>query len=243
MNTQIHISSTDAGLRGLAIVGFIALVAAGMWLAVYSARYVPTAVGGLGAAAVSLSSVFTPADGGLSVVPTATTTIPFPEASSTPVVTAPSTPTTSGGTPTAGTPTNGTYPIGGNSSGTLSGQSDLVVSINAVGYLATSSADSFVASATVPSGTRAAVRFTIKNIGTNVSGSWRFSANIPTQSFYLFQSLPQQSLNPNDSIDYVLGFDQANKGAQTITVNADYEHTVAEPNETNNTATAQVTVQ
>jgi subtilase family serine protease len=145
---------------------------------------------------------------------------------------------------TAGTRTSETIPLGGTvPTGTPYGLPDLTTSITAVGYLATTSADSFVASATVPAGSRPAVRFTIKNTGTNVTGSWRFSASIPTQTAYIFQSQPQQSLAPGDSIDYTLGFDQANRGSnQTISVTANFDNAVAESNKNNNSASAAVTI-
>jgi hypothetical protein len=237
--------------NALAVAGFVALIACGIWLAIYATRFVPSVVGGIGSAAVSLGSVFNPAPApSLSVVPstTASTTIPFGPATTSPATTtayAP-TPVTPKPVPTTpGTPTSGTYPIGGTpvTSGAPYGLSDLVVSVNAVGYLATTSADSFIASSTVPAGSRAAVKFTIRNVGTNVTGSWRFSASIPTQTAYIFQSPPQQSLNPGDSIDYTLGFDQANRGAnQTISVTANFDHAVNESNMNNDSASASVTI-
>lgn len=56
-------SRTDTPIRrmvanGAAVVGFVSLVIAGMWLAVYSTRFVPTVVNGAGAAAVYLGSIF-----------------------------------------------------------------------------------------------------------------------------------------------------------------------------------------
>jgi hypothetical protein len=48
-----------AAINGLAIVGFIALLVAGIALAIYSARFLPKTASRIGAAAVSLSSVFT----------------------------------------------------------------------------------------------------------------------------------------------------------------------------------------
>lgn len=231
----------------LAVIGFIALIGAGMWAAVYSTRYVPTVVNKFGAAAVYLGSVFTPSDSSLSVVPTpvATTTPPSNTASSTDSTGDPETPAGPKETvPTPGKKTTSTVPISGTGgSVVLSGLPDLVVTINAVGYLATSSADSFVAAPTVPAGSRPAVRFTIKNVGTNATGAWRFSASIPTQTAYVYESQPQQSLNPGDSIDYTLGFDQANRGVgQTIAIGANFDRAVAESNTNNNSASAQVTV-
>jgi len=246
MNTsETRVFNRPAMVNTLAVVGFVALVGASMWLAVYSTRYIPTVVGRLGAAAVYLGSVFNPADGpSLSVIPTASTTIPFGPATSTePVDTTPT--SAKPVTPTAGDRTSGTYPINGTTAASpvLSGLPDFVVSIDTLGYLATASTDSFVASSTVPSGSRPAVKFSIKNIGSNVASAWRFSASIPTQTSYIFQSPTQQPLNPGDSIDYILGFDQANKGSgQMISITANFDRAVSESNANNNSASAQITI-
>ncbi|MHB1770087.1 MAG: CARDB domain-containing protein [Minisyncoccota bacterium] len=236
-----------AAIHGLAVVGFLTLIALGMSLAVYSARYVPSTVGRLGAAAVSLSQIFTPASSpSLSVVPTASTTIPFDTASSTASTSVThatvSTPAPQPVTPTAGAETGGTYQLGGGAVA-LSGLPDLIVTINAVGYLTSTSTSSFVATTTVPYGENPAVKFTVKNIGTNVAGPWRFSASIPTSSDSIYQSVPQQSLNPGDYIEYTLGFSQPNAGAnQTISVTANFDHAVTESNTNNNSASAKITI-
>ena len=113
-----------------------------------------------------------------------------------------------------------------------------------MGYLTTNSTSSFVAASTVTAGYRPAVQFTIKNIGTNVAGSWRFSANIPTSVGYVFDSLTQQPLNPGDSVAYTLGFDNATIGSnESITITANYDNAIAESNTTNNTASTIVNVQ
>jgi hypothetical protein len=251
-NTQNE--NRTAALNGLALVGFVSLVGAGIWLAIYSAQFVPGAVSRLGAAAVSLSQVFTPGSPSLSVVSGgATTTIPFGNGtttqatSTTPVAT--TTPVTHPTTPVVTTPgqqTTGQYPLNGattTQSVGLYGLPDFAVNITAVGYLATTSASSFVPATVVPAGARPAVQFTIKNIGTNATGSWRFSAMIPTATNYLYQSIPQQNLNPGDSIDYTLGFDQANRGSnQTISITANFDHTVAESNTANDSSSATITV-
>ncbi|HUY62462.1 MAG TPA: CARDB domain-containing protein [Candidatus Paceibacterota bacterium] len=240
----------QAAVNSLAAVGFVALVAGGMWLAVYSARYVPTAIGNLGTAAVSLSSIFASrgAPAGLSVVPAATTTLPFSSASSTMVSTAEPAPVKTASpapspTPATGKETTRTIQVGGATTPALYGLPDFTVTIDATGYLATTSATSFVATSTVPAGSRPAVKFTIKNIGTNATGPWRFSASIPTQTAYIYQSLPQQSLNPGDSIEYTLGFTEANSGAnQTVSITANFDHAVAESNANNDSASAQLTI-
>jgi len=252
MNDIEHTSpNRQTVINGLAVAGFVALVAAGIWLAVYSTRYVPSVVGSIGAAAVSLGSVFNRApDSSLSVIPTASTTISFgddtptttPATTTAPVVATPVAPKPAA--PSAGSQTTGTYPLGTTTApGVAYGLPDLVVNITATGYLLSASADTFIASSTVPSGARPAVRFTIKNIGTNVTGSWRFSASIPTQTAYIFQSQPQQTLGPGDSIDYTLGFDQANRGYnQMISITANFDHAVGESVTTNNSASATVTI-
>ncbi len=247
MNTNYETTSSNrtAAINGLAVVGFVALVAGGMWLAVYSAQFVPAAVSRLGAAAVALTQIFNPApSGGLSVIPTASTTLPFGNATSTATSTGttPSTGTTKP-TPTAGTQTSTTEPIGGTNSATLFGLSDLEVTISTVGYLASSDPNSFVAGTKVPSGARPAVKFTIRNVGTNASGAWKFSASIPTKRSFVYKSASQQNLNPGESIDYTLGFDDAQRGTnQEITLTADYEDKISESNEKNNSAVAAVTI-
>jgi len=233
-------------IQSLAIIGFVSLVVAGIGLAVYSTRFVPTVVNNAGAAAIYLGSFFKPnPEPGLSVIPTASTTISFGESVSSDTTPAPSIPTEPKSVKTtAGTKTENTYQISGSTSGSaLYGLSDLTVTINNVGYLTTTSSDSFVATSTIPADTRPAVSFTIKNVGTNASGAWRFSATIPTQSAYLYQSQLQQSLNPGDSIDYTLGFDQATRGInQMISVTANFDHAIGESNLDNNSASALVTI-
>ncbi|MDP2651752.1 MAG: CARDB domain-containing protein [bacterium] len=243
LNTPMY----QKAISGLAIVGFVTLVSAGIWLALYSTRFVPPVVNGIGAAAVYLGSVFTPAsEPGLSVIPTpvASTTISFPSTDSGQAATETNAPSPASVKPTAGARTNTVSQISGtNVAPALSGLSDLTVHITAVGYLSAASADSFIASSTVPAGSRPAVRFTIKNIGTNIAGPWRFSAYIPTQSSYLYQSQLQQSLNPGDSIDYTLGFDQAIAGTgKLISITANFDHTIGESNTNNNNATTTVTI-
>ncbi len=245
---EMNTSTRQAATNGLAVVGFIALVALGIWLAVYSARYIPIAADQLGAAAVSLSQIFTPAvKPTLTVIPTASTTISFNNSTSTPE----STPTiapkkqTPAAPKTVGDRASGTYPMSGTTTATASlfGFPDLVINIKDVGYLATTSAESFVASSTVPVGSRPAVTFTIKNVGTNATGAWRFSASIPANTAYIYQSQLQPPLNPGDSIDYTLGFDQANKGAdKMISITANFDRAVTESNPDNNSASTKITI-
>jgi CARDB len=249
--TFITTPARQKAVTGLAVVGFVALIVLGLSLAVYSTRFVPGVVNRVGSAAVYLGSVFNPTPApAITVVPnsSAATTISFGASSATPATTTTTTTTTSNvaTTPVAKVPatsgqnTSNTYQIAsGSTAAAPYGLPDLTVYITDIGYLTSASADSYVSATTVPSGDRPAVKFTIKNIGTNWTGTWRFSASIPTRTSYVFQSDQQQSLAPGESIDYTLGFDQALTGAnQLISITANSDHTAAESTESNNNITA-----
>jgi hypothetical protein len=147
--------------------------------------------------------------------------------------------------PTAGSETSNTVALGTTTApvGARYGLADLTSSITATGYLTSADTNSFVPAIVIPHGMRPAVKFTVRNIGTNVAGAWQFQASIPTQVGYQYQSTPQQALNPGDSIDYTLGFDQPNLGAQTITIIANYNNAIIEATTANDTSSAHVTIQ
>ena len=241
-------------VHALAAVGFIVLIILGMALAIYAATFVPRAVSRIGSAAVYLSSVFVPAPTPVALqVVEPGTTVPFPDApgagiatttsavatTTKPVVAHPAT------TPGAGTPDYNVYPVGGTGTtpATLTGFSDLTVKIVETGYLTSADTASFVKSDMVPAGQRGAIKFTISNIGTNVSGTFDFKAPLPTSSTYTFTSDTQSSLLPGEHIDYVLGFDRTRSGDnREITITVDPENTIHESRENNNSDTATLTI-
>lgn len=247
-------------INTLAVVGFVALIVIGISLAVYSTRFVPEVVSRIGSAAVYLGSVFVPNnEPALTIVPpsTASTTIFFGSGSYTISTTTSAVATSTAIVPTprptplprpigttAGQNTSNTYQIGTTTANvTLYGLPDLITNIVAVGYLTSTSTDSFTASSTVPSGMRPAIKFTIRNVGTNVTGSWRFSVTIPTERSYFFQSPLQQSLAPGESIDYTLGFDQPTAGSgKMISITANFDKAVTESNPNNNSAAGYLTI-
>jgi len=245
-NFQTSIQPHRTAITVLAVFGFIALVAAGMWLAVYSTRFVPSVVNGAGEAAVYIGSIFTRENEPTLSVVTSPTTIFFGVATTTDSVKPQQVSSINQVKTTAGVKTSNTYQISGTTTTkSLSGLPDLVVNITEVGYLTSTSTDSFVASSTIHAGIRPAVKFTIKNIGTNVTGSWRFRASIPTQSSYIYYSKPNEtiSLNPGEYIDYVLGFDQAISGAdKIISITVNFDHAVTESNFNNNSTSTKVTI-
>jgi hypothetical protein len=240
-----------AAVNTLAVVGFIALIIIGIALAIYSARYVPKAVSRLGGAAVSLSQIFRPASTTpvLQVVSLASTTLPiendaatstasttvtFPTATTTPV----KTPVTGGTTTrTVVTTTTATRPA-------PYGLPDFAVTVTAVGYLDNGTTDSFVPSTSIPYGKTGAVKFTVRNIGTNITGNWNFRADVPTSPSFSFTSPEQQSLYNGDQIDYTLGFDRGLQGNnRVITITVDPNNYITEQNENNNTSSGALTVQ
>lgn len=250
----------QAAIHTLAVVGFVALIGAAMWLAVYSTRYVPGVVNRIGSAAVYLGSVFTPAPGpSLSVVPTGTasTTIPFGTATTTSTTatitgTGENTSSTVGSgsgtrTPVDTTPT-ALHPVGGTAVAIPPyGLADLTVNTISTGYVTAFSQDSYVESATIPSGSYPAVKIRVKNIGTNWTGTWRLQASFPGTQ--ILESDPQPSLPPTSSpdsySDFILwsnGRINSNQNQSIVTVTVNFDSTVPESNTNNNTTTATLTV-
>lgn len=243
-----------AAIQALAVVGFVALIIAGMALAIYAARFVPAAVSNIGSAAVYLSSQIFPngdGDADLVIVPptdvisfgddtttgtsTATTTVTTPVATTTPTGTTPTQP---------GTPTTVVVPIQVPASVNYHGLPDLVIEDVRTGYLTSANTSSFRASNVVPGGERGAVKFAVVNRGTNVAGSFRFEAELPTSPSYTYKSSAQQALRPGERIEYVLGFDRTRTGDnRTITIEVDSRDDVTESNERNNTRTITIDIE
>lgn len=241
-----------AAINGLAVVGFIALVFIGITLAIYAARYVPETVSRMGAANVYFSSLFGEdnADNDLEVVPgdsiplpegdeTATSTDPIVATSTEPTVNEPNGPAPV--QPRPGTPTVITVPV--TVPRTLYGKADLTVRVTEIGYLRSATTDSFVKDNEVPEGERPAIKFRVTNIGTNTSGSWKFSAKLPTTTSYTFESRAQQSLAPGQYVDFTLGFDRAKDGENRISLKIDTKDDVDESNENNNDTSVEIEVE
>lgn len=224
----------------LAIVGFVALIGASMWLAIYSTRYVPGVVTRMGSAAVYLGSVFTPSpEPALSVIPTPTassTIISFGEASSTISTNVSSATPKVVATPVSSKPV--TTIAAAPAPTPLYGSPDLLVNVNAIGYLMIDGQfDSFVPSATVPADKQPAVKFTVRNIGTNISGTWQIS----TDPKLAFSQEEQPSLFPNRQRDLIIYLDRTSKSSQplTITVTSNF---VSELDTANNSISLTFTI-
>ncbi len=238
-----------AAVNGLAIVGFIVLLFIGMALAVYAARFIPAAVSNIGSAAVYLSSqVFPSEDEGDLVVVEDPETVPFGDdaavATTTPATSTPTTGTGGTVTPRPGTPTTVVVPVPGTGPANYYGLPDLVVESVVTGYLNNSDTSSFRASDEVPDGKRGAVKFTVINRGTNVSGRFEFEVELPTTRGYTYNSRSQQSLRPGERIEYVLGFDQTREGQnRTISITVDPDDEIDESNERNNDRSVTIDIE
>ncbi len=258
-DSSSQFATYSSPIKTLAVVGFVFLVGIGIVLAIYMAQFVPVALHSVDTATATLSRIFTSTkQSTLTVVPSPTT-LPFSIAATTTTQHVATKKQTIAPIKTkvatkkvhkkivkthvrAGKETHSTYLIG-TTTPALYGFPDLTTHIISVGYLTSTSTNSFVSTTTIPHNARIAIKFSIKNIGTNKTGQWKFRASIPTSLSYIFNSPVQKSLNPGDHIDYMLGFDQAKSGSnQTISITANATHTVAESNTNNNSASVGVTI-
>jgi hypothetical protein len=227
-----------AAVNALALVGFIALLAFGIWLAIYTVRKLPE-ISERGGAAAFLSSIFRGADeepeGNLEVV-TSTTTLPILEEE----IIATSTPVQGGSPAPSGRPIYTTVvttvePIA------PYGKADLTVDITAVGYCASDRPSSFRQSRDIDDDRNGGVQFTIKNIGTNNTGRWDFTYVLPTSATE--RPVIGRSLAPGDAIDYTLCYERPRAGDnRTISVRVDSDRDVDESNEGNNSDSVTVDI-
>lgn len=249
IRTTTRSGSRQAAVNALAIVGFIVLIIIGMALAIYAATFVPAALSRVGSAAVYLSSQVFPSDEGdtdLVVVPP-TETVPFGDDAEVATSTPTTTPATDGSVttnPRPGTPTTTVIPVQVPASTNYYGLPDLVIENVQTGYLSSSNTSSFRASSRVPDGERGAVKFTIANRGTNVSGRFDFEVELPTTRGYTYSSRTQQSLRPGERIEYVMGFDQTREGNnRRIEITVDQDDDVRESNENNNDRSVTIDIE
>jgi hypothetical protein len=223
MNNTEPIAPVPAAARNsLAVVGFIALIIFGIALGIYSARFVPGVISRLGTAAVYLGNVFTPpSNPGISVVtpPTASTTIHFgtstPPVATTTIATTP-TPTKPKPVYTPTTPIVDTPPAPN-----YYGLPDLAVQIVERGYVTVnpesnpSFQNTFVPADSSPSNYYPAVKFKVKNIGTNVSGSWNISYSVPGAPE---NSEGFESMTPGQEVTFVIAANDLRSGVAEFSV-------------------------
>lgn len=175
--TDNKTSVKDMFLRGIAVLGLIAVLLLGAWGIIQIAMHVPSFVAGVGSSITSLFNREEP--------PTATTT---------PTVT-PSTQTPA----TAGKPTT-TYVTAGNLPAqagrtNLWGYPDLAIRILSVNSLSSIQGRTVIQFEVVNTGSNVAGK------------GWSFDAVLPIGGSYTTSSGGQQALYPGDKIVYTLAFD------------------------------------
>lgn len=205
----------------------------------------PRLTKGTAATTVGISAAAIAVPGGALTATTTATTVVSPAlvATTTPAKPATTKPASTG----TNYPSGSYYPSGRTTN--LYGLADLHLAINAA-YV---------------SGGRAAVQFTVSNIGTNVApAGWNFAAVLPIQGSYTYTAPAQQALYPGDRIVFTMGYDSFSQfsggyipydttcygrydcwygpqqqhygGAQTVTIVVDPYSMVYEANKANNTA-------
>lgn len=219
-------STEKATINGLAVIGFIGLVIAGMLLAVYASRYVPDALSRL-SSAVYLSSDRDGENG--EEAPAPTEEEPAPQ---NPVVTPPANddddtetpPRTGGPNYVAPTPTY-TYTT---SQKPLYGLADLALTNVRIGYMRGST---FVESDEVPDGRQLAVKFTVVNTGTNVASGWGMRVEVEGQDTAIGAGA---LLYPDGTYPRLVRVTNPEEGNVEVSIEIDYNNRVSESNERNN---------
>ncbi len=80
-----------------------------------------------------------------------------------------------------------------------------------------------------------AIKFQVKNIGTNVSGPWKLRINTPSRTTPYYDSPSQVSIKPGDRIVYTTSFDSpSTTGVNTAYITADPLNMIDENSKNNN---------
>jgi len=102
----------------------------------------------------------------------------------------------------------------------------------------------FVAKEPLNNNERPAIRFQVINAGSARTGSWRFTALLPTLKTVdsLYTSPAQTSLASGDGIEFILGFDEPKTGLVNIIISIDPLNAVQEESENNNTLSVPIQI-
>lgn len=123
---------------------------------------------------------------------------------------------------------------------TYYGKADLAVRVLQVGLLNTAT-NLISTQTTFSSYDTVGIKFEIRNDGDAATGPWYFSATLPSLTNPNYTSPTQVSLQPGQSIQFTLGFNNlTNSYSNLITINADPVNAVTENNKANNVATSPV---
>ncbi len=114
-----------------------------------------------------------------------------------------------------------------------SGMADLQLKILSVGAIDPYTG-TFVPKGTIRTNERAAVQFEVTNMGDKATGSWTYSAELPTYPHYIYASKYQASLMPGAKATITVAFDKLATGRATVAIHADQNNSIHEINENNN---------
>ncbi|MFZ2593557.1 MAG: CARDB domain-containing protein [Minisyncoccia bacterium] len=87
------------------------------------------------------------------------------------------------------------------------------------------------------------VEFEVANIGTKIASGWKFSATLPTNPAYTYESPAQDTLYAGAVANLSMSFDKLTTGAGIIRISVDTQNGLVEAVETNNGASKQIVVQ
>ncbi len=121
------------------------------------------------------------------------------------------------------------------------GIADLKLNIISVGAL-NPYTGVFIPKGTVHTRETAAVKFEVENIGDKASGSWTYSAELPTYPHYIYASKAQQSLTPGSTATVIVTFDKQVRGYNTVSIHVDAYNAIPERNEMNNRDARNISV-
>jgi hypothetical protein len=121
-----------------------------------------------------------------------------------------------------------------------SNRPDLEISNLEIGYL---SGNRFTANNTIYERDDFAIKFTVRNIGGQSTGSWRFElSDLPISGSRNFISDRQTSLAPNETREIIVGLGYAEIGSYRIRVDLDPNNEVREDNSRNNRSDISIRV-
>jgi len=123
------------------------------------------------------------------------------------------------------------------------GKSDLAISVIGTGIIDPASGQ-FMLTNYAGANDEVAIRFEVKNIGTNVSGAWKLRINSPSKTTPYYDSAYQTSIRPGDKIIYTTSFDSPTSiGINTAYITADPLNMVDETLENNNQISVPIKIE
>lgn len=87
------------------------------------------------------------------------------------------------------------------------------------------------------------VEFEVTNMGTKVASGWKFSADLPTNPAYTYESPAQAALYAGAVANLSMSFDKLVSGTGMVRITIDPKNSLVEAVETNNGAAKQIIVQ